>query len=880
MGATRMSRRTFLRLLKGIGLKSPFGRLFEKATALAEITQQEAPVGLLCDLKANPIGVEAETQRFSWVVGYTERDEWQTAYQILVKLVVTGGTVWDSGKVLSAESTNVDYGGAALLPGCVYDWQVRTWNKLDVPGAYSDPQMVATALDSWLAVPIWSGTGSFAYLRRQITLPGKPISAAIAYVTGNTTDRLLGAYRLYVNAHWVGTGPGRGCGGDVPYDVYDVSQWLTAGTANVVAAQGYAESNGKFLLQLKVFYQDGTEDVFVTDDQWKAIDADTIYNPTGSTASYYTQPHEYIDARNFQVGWQSVGFDDSSWPSAVERSAFGSLVAKPTYPLEIHEQSPVTVVQKASGDYFVDFGQEIMGGIRLSLTGSAGQVLELGLGEELSGTNTVMYNPLRTGNVFRNYWTLRDGAQTIEHHEYLEFRYGEVLDSPQPLDADDIKAWVVRYPFDDGESDFDSSSSALNGVWDFCKYTIKATTLDVYTDSNVRERGPYEGDAYVNGLSHYAVAKEFLVQRYTTAFLLENPTWPTEWPICSVLMAHADYMATGDPCLTEQYYTLLKANTLQGYLNGDNLIEKSTTNDLVDWPSNMRDGFVFTTINTVVNAYACRAMQLMAELARAIGENADADQFEADALALKDAMHTYLFNGTQYKDGWGTSHVSLHANMFPLAFDLVPPANRASVAALINSRGMVCSPYGAQFLLEALYNAEEDEAALGFMTAATGNSWVDMMNRGATTTCEAWNYGQKPNMTWSHPWGTPPSNIIPRYLMGVQPLSPGYGYVRIKPQPGSLEWASLDVPTIKGTIHVEFVQEPERFTLRVTFPANTRAKVYLPKLDIDDALVLVDGALQTGVLDGNYVYLDDVGSGAHEFIRMPTERAYLPLVVG
>jgi hypothetical protein len=252
--------------------------------------------------------------------------------------------------------------------------------------------------------------------------------------------------------------------------------------------------------------------------------------------------------------------------------------------------------------------------------------------------------------------------------------------------------------------------------------------------------------------------------------------------------------------------------------------------------------------------------------------------YTIDALALKNAMHTYLFNGTRYKDGRYTPHVSLHANMFPLAFDLVPAADRASVAALIKSKGMVCSPYGAQFLLEALYNAEEDEAALGFMTAATGNSWVDMMNRGATTTCEAWNYGQKSNMTWSHPWGTAPSNIIPRYLMGVQPLSPGYGYVQIKPQPGSLEWASMDIPTIKGMIHVEFAQELETFTLRVTLPANTQAKVYLPKLDIDDALVWVDGDLQTGVLDGNYVYLDDVGSGMHEFVRMSTERAYLPFV--
>ena len=94
---------------------------------------------------------------------------------------------------------------------------------------------------------------------------------------------------------------------------------------------------------------------------------------------------------------------------------------------------------------------------------------------------------------------------------------------------------------------------------------------------------------------------------------------------------------------------------------------------------------------------------------------------------------------------------------------------------------------------------------------------------------EAWDPKYKPNQDWNHAWGAAPGNLIPRKLMGIEPLEPGFRKIRIKPQPGSLESAEIKHPTIRGDVAVTFINHPgESFWLEVTVPANTTAEVHLP----------------------------------------------------
>ena len=120
----------------------------------------------------------------------------------------------------------------------------------------------------------------------------------------------------------------------------------------------------------------------------------------------------------------------------------------------------------------------------------------------------------------------------------------------------------------------------------------------------------------------------------------------------------------------------------------------------------------------------------------------------------------------------------------------------------IKSRGMACSVYGAQFLLEALYEAGEADYAFSLLTDQSVRSWYNMIRVGSTITLEAWDDSFKPNQDWNHLWGAAPGNIIPFRLMGVQPLEPGFARVRIHPQPGPLRRADLTLPTCRGPIRV------------------------------------------------------------------------------
>ena len=139
---------------------------------------------------------------------------------------------------------------------------------------------------------------------------------------------------------------------------------------------------------------------------------------------------------------------------------------------------------------------------------------------------------------------------------------------------------------------------------------------------------------------------------------------------------------------------------------------------------------------------------------------------------------------------------------------------------------------------------------------------------GTTITLEAWDNKYKPNQDWNHAWGAAPANIIPRCLMGIQPLEPGFAKVRIKPQVGSLTKGSFDQPTVRGTIHADFQSVPgESFVLNVSIPANVEATVYLPRLDSPSAAVTVDGRTVQGTAAGRFVAIETVGSGSHHFER-------------
>jgi hypothetical protein len=105
-----------------------------------------------------------------------------------------------------------------------------------------------------------------------------------------------------------------------------------------------------------------------------------------------------------------------------------------------------------------------------------------------------------------------------------------------------------------------------------------------------------------------------------------------------------------------------------------------------------------------------------------------------------------------------------------------------------------------------------------------------MLRQGATITWEAWDNRFKPNQDWNHAWGAAPANIIPRYVLGVRPLSPGYGRVQIAPQPGPLQELRGTVPTIRGPIRVNVTRDSNgRWHVDYTVPPGVTVELLLPE---------------------------------------------------
>lgn len=581
------------------------------------------------------------------------------------------------------------------------------------------------------------------------------------------------------------------------------------------------------------------------------------------------------------------------------------------------EVAPVRAERRPEGILFLDFGKASFGTLLLPPAGDARQgTLVVHLGEKLAADGGIDRAPGGTIRYIRieqesgpagkstrvvippDKRNTGPGAIPMppEIGEVYPFRYAEI-ENAGGIEASAARQIRVHYPFDDGASSFDASDDILNAVWELCKYSIKATTFcGVYVDGD-RERIPYEGDAYINQLSHYCVDREYAFARYTHEYLIQHPTWPTEWHLHSVMMAWADHLYTGETVSLAAFYDDLRAKTLVDLARADGLISTQSERctrafeerlhlhgpryifsrglqDLVDWPKaggftplGERDGHEMMPVNTVINAFHAHALFLMSKIAGALGREDDRLRFARQAELAAATINRLLFDPERgvYIDGEGSAHASLHSNMFMLAFGLVPASRRAAVVAFVKSRGMACSVYGAQYLLEALYLNGEDRYALDLMTARHDRGWWNMLQAGSTITMEAWDLKYKNNLDWNHAWGAAPANIIPRFLLGVRPLEPGFGKVLIQPQPGGLSRVAGIVPTPRGPVRVALQTEGERRVgLQVEIPAGMKATVGVPWPGGRSPKVLWNGRCADPRRDGRHLVLDGVESGTHE----------------
>jgi len=571
------------------------------------------------------------------------------------------------------------------------------------------------------------------------------------------------------------------------------------------------------------------------------------------------------------------------------------------YPLNFTAASAILVTNTSPGRWFVDFGQDAFGYAVIHPRGVSGPAqVQVRFGEAADGFAVNMTpgtTMVRSTNIMLKL-TRENSPYPVRPPEYsrpngainppgcgvvMPFRYLEFINFPGTLTLRDVVQMRLLGNFNLNAASFRCSATALNRIWNLCQTSMQILTFDgIYVDGD-RERKPYEADSYIHQLSSYAVDREFTLPRHTTEYLLQHPTWPTEWKFHSIFMAWADYLQTGNTDLLNHYYPELQTNSFAwaatscGLMKGFPGFPQKTNSDVVDWPPADRDGFVIKQgsyrnyTNAVNNAFYYRGLQLMANIAAVLGHTNDAADYTSCARQVYAAYNSIFWNDDRkcYVDGMGTDHASAHANFFPLAFGLVPAERQAAVIHFLHSRivangGMPCSVYAAQYFIEALFLTGDADTALDLMTTNGPRSWMNMINFGSTITTEAWSASDKPNIDWNHAWGAAPGNLISRYILGLRPLSAGFGQILIRPQLGSrLKYAQGVVPTIRGPVSISASNNPENFQLLLNIPGNMTATVMLPTLSFTNPIASVDGDISSSTFSNNWLVLPEIGAGKH-----------------
>ncbi len=654
--------------------------------------------------------------------------------------------------------------------------------------------------------------------------------------------------------------------------------------------------------------------------------------PLRSNSSYWWKVRIYDDTGT-PTPWSITqkfntsdfdGIKNRSWPGERKRFAQFDSAGAPywtfedRHPIRFHSRAPKRRVIRDQITFY-DFGKSSFAYLDLDISWNDTQrdsmTIIINLGEKAVGDS--IDNKPGGGIIFGQYsLTIKRGTHHyilkipsfVGHYphsqnlplnmpEVIPFRYCEIYMGREEFSVTRIEQKGLTYDHNTEASYFTSSNENLNAVYSLCKYSTFANTFNGDYANSQRERMMYEADCYIQQMSHYALDREYKIQRYSTENLFYHATWPTEWIMHSVLMAYADYLHTGNTDLIEKNYSVLKAKTLMALTTENGLISTLTgllsrefynsiyfngrsIYDIVDWPHGKlqrapqglgdggeTDNFEFKIYNSVVNAFHYRCLILMADMAKAIGNMDDARFFKARAKKFKKIFNDYFITSDGlYIDGIGTDHSSMHANLFPLVFDLVPEKNREKVVEYIKSKGMATGVYGANYLMEALYNAGEADHALALLTSETDRSWMHMIEVGSTMTTEAWDVKYMPHYYgWSHAWSASPAHIIPRKLMGIEPLEAGFGKISIKPQPGNLAFARVKLPTIRGDVLVAFDQEEGKyFNLNISIPGNTVARVSLPVIS-DTYTVVMDGKVMHAERRGKYCVIENVNQGKHTF---------------
>ncbi|UFS58570.1 alpha-L-rhamnosidase [Subtercola endophyticus] len=841
---------------------------------------------LRTEYRETPLGIDTLEPRFSWRL----RSETAGANATAARLTVSSdqGSSWSSGWI-SPTQNSVAYEGE-LASRTRYTWVLElrdehgdeleaasSWfetallsptdfaglwvavdNTYDAPEREFDPPQDDDIPTAVRHVP------PAAHLRRSFTVkPG--VARARLYATAH------GIYTAHLNGKRLGTAelaPGwTEYTQRLQYQSYDVTNELHEGdnALGILLADGWwsgyvgfdARRQGNHYgvspeawAQLEITYDDGSTSTITSDDEWQ----------TANGRIHYTDllMGEYVDARRDLGDWTSPGYDTSSgWaPAATRENDFATFIAEVDAPIEvIDEVSAKSVVIDAHGRALYDFGQNLVGRVRVDLGAlAADQSIILRHGEVLENDELYTAN-LRTAQQRDVYVSAGADENVFEPTFTMHgFRYLEIDGLSKPAALDKVTARVLSSATPPA-GEITTSSADVNQLISNIRWGQRGNFAGLPTDCPQRdERLGWMADAQVF-LPTAALNAD--VAAFFTRWLADvrgaqsaEGSFPDVAPVVSQFFydgapAWADagviipwhlYKVYGDRRLLETSYESMTRWVDFVEKHNPNLIwTKRVGNHYGDW----LQIDALTPRPLMATAYFAHSAELVAKSAAALGKTADAEHY-ADLTARIKTVFSETFTGEDGRLEGDTQTDYLLA----LAFDLVEGEQREAakhhlVEAIEAHDGLLTTGFvGVSLLCPVLSEIGRDDLAYALLETDRYPSWLYSVRQGATTIWERWDgwtehagFQSVEMNSFNHYSLGSVGEWLYRYVAGIDQAPDSVAYERLVIAPrvgGSLTSASAHYDSVRGRISSAWQLEGSDFTLDIEVPPGAVATVVVP----------------------------------------------------
>ncbi|MCF6404641.1 peptidase inhibitor family I36 protein [Chitinophaga filiformis] len=741
-----------------------------------------------------------------------------------------------------------NFSGASLTRTASEPWIGPDWND-------KVTSLIIAKINpsSWQANWIWTSSAgpanTWLSLRKKVTLSAKPARAMTRIAAENK-------YWLYINNQLVVKDGGLDIRPDLIntyYDEIDIAPYLTAGENTIAVLVWHKGGNnsysqrvtnsGGFLFESSL--EGSSPSSIVSDASWKA----KVHPSFGPSTQLIIDNNGYkwlawpiyYNAQAEPGAWTSATYDDSSWPSAVQKGVAGVAPWNQLVPRTIPMWKEYALGAYTNAGTF-------------PATISSNRIITAKVGANIQLRPYLKVNApagvkIRI-EVNRYYWqeyTTKAGEQEFECFAWQNSS-GDTVSYQFSNVTGPVQVMILRYRETGYNTTkpgtFSSNDQPLNTLWTKSRATSEVCMRDIFYDCPNRERGQWWGDVsqqilysfYIYDTTANLLARkgyrEFLRSQksdgslYTTApgteFHLPDQN------LAAVALLWKYYTYTGDKALLQELYPAIRK--FAGYcVNSSNsdgmLVWQNGPWNWIDWGDN-KDATPAGAANTIYNGIYIVFLESAANIANSLGYVTDKRYYEQLLNKVRSNFNNYFWNSSanayvyhRTADGVQSQIIDDRSNAWAYLAGVANDAQKAGILNVLKTK-YNASPYQEMYIEQAMVELDPT-AGIKRMK----DRYTTMINSWSPTLWEEFPAANSNN----HAWSAGPLYVMSAYVLGVRPSLPAYEEYFFLPQPGGLTNISGVIPTIKGNISVSLVRNSSGLTQTITSPSGTTGIVGIPK---------------------------------------------------